>query len=51
MELFRYWLGRSLLHAGILVLPDGRVKKEITQILGVWGRMVLKKLANPGESA
>lgn len=48
MKLFRYWLGRKLIHAGLLAFPPGRVRDETTFILGEWARKVQRELdANP----
>jgi hypothetical protein len=45
MRLFRYWLGRTLIHAGLRAFPPGRVRTEVTELLNEWGRQVGRELA------
>jgi hypothetical protein len=45
IRLFRFWLGRHLVHAGIKAFPEGRCKIELMAVLGVWGRQVEATLA------
>lgn len=45
MRVFRYWLGRHLIYAGLLALPQGRCRTEIAILLGAWGRKLRAVLA------
>lgn len=36
----RFAIGRQLIHAGLRVLPRGRVKDEIYNLLAAWGNEV-----------
>lgn len=38
VRLFRFWLGRHLMHIGLRAMPPGRVRQEITYALGEWAR-------------
>lgn len=40
MTVFRFWLGRALIHAGIGVMPQGRVRRELEEILWAWSDKV-----------
>lgn len=41
MRLFRFWLGRHLIHAGLHILPKGRARAELYYLLNNWGRHVV----------
>ena len=45
IKLWRYALGRHLIHLGIKVLPAGRVRQELTEILWAWNVKVRATLA------
>lgn len=42
MRLFRFWLGRHLIHLGIRAMPPGPARNEIYNILAVWGVRVMR---------
>ena len=37
MRMFRFAIGRALMHAGLRVMPPGRVRSELFQMLELWG--------------
>jgi len=39
-ELARFTIGRALIHAGLRVMPDGRVRAELTRLLEEWSAKV-----------
>lgn len=41
----RAWLGRILIHVGLKVLPPGRGRQELTQLLWTWRMKVDATLA------
>lgn len=45
MKLFRFTIGRFLMHMGLHVMPDGRVKKELTIVLHKWAEKVYKEIS------
>lgn len=36
----RFTIGRLLVHLGLLAMPPGRVRSELTELFGSWGRQV-----------
>jgi hypothetical protein len=40
MKLFRFWLGRNLVHFGLAVMPQGRCQAELYNLFNKWGRKV-----------
>lgn len=42
MRTARFTLGRWLMHLGLNIMPPGRVKQEITDILTEWGKHVVR---------
>lgn len=40
MRLLRFAIGRSLIHAGLKVMPRGKVRDELYNILASWGHRV-----------
>lgn len=36
MRHFRFWIGRALIHAGLRVMPQGRVKAELYNLIDQW---------------
>lgn len=51
MRKFRFWLGRELIHLGLRVWPEGRVKREVTQLLDTWRLQVQATLAKQEAKA
>jgi len=39
-RLFRFWLGRNLVHLGLMAFPPGLVKSELYELLNSWSRLV-----------
>jgi hypothetical protein len=37
MNLVRFAVGRWLVHLGIAIMPDGRPRRELRQLLIAWG--------------
>lgn len=37
MDYLRFWLARVMIHAGLHVMPKGRAKAKLTEILWRWG--------------
>jgi hypothetical protein len=46
--LLRFTVGRALIHAGLAVMPHGRVRRELTTLLLSWSRHVRAELAASG---
>ena len=42
MNRIRYTVGRWIMHAGLRVMPHGRGRRELDQILTAWGRHVIE---------
>ena len=40
LVLVRFAIGRALIHAGLRVMPLGRVRAELTVLLWDWGQQV-----------
>jgi hypothetical protein len=40
MDLFRFSVGRALIHLGLFVMPQGRTRTELYEIFQVWGEHV-----------
>lgn len=36
MRMFRYWIGRAMVHAGLRFMPPGRVREELSELLWTW---------------
>jgi hypothetical protein len=44
MRMLRYRIGRAVLHAGLRILPAGRVRTELTILIQHWARNVYAAL-------
>ena len=44
MNYFRFWLGRHLVHLGLLMFPEGRFKRDLYAALNAFGRKVLNEV-------
>jgi hypothetical protein len=44
MNLLRYTIARWLIHAGIRVMPHGRARREIHDMLTVWGLSMVMRV-------
>ena len=40
-----YWLARHLIHLGLRIMPPGRARREITDLLTTWGRDAMFEIA------
>lgn len=40
LNIARFWAGRTLIHAGIRCMPDGRPKRELWVMLWRWGNRI-----------
>jgi hypothetical protein len=49
MRMLRYIVGRWLIHLGLRVLPRGRVRDEIHNLLGAWAYRVRSALQQGGS--
>jgi hypothetical protein len=45
MRLFRFWLSRHLIHAGLYMMPPGVAQDELYSILLAWGDHVREMVA------
>lgn len=45
MQLWRYAIGRALIHLGLRVMPAGRVRSELYALIDVWASDVRRLLA------
>lgn len=43
MRMFRFAIGRALIHTGLRIMPPGRVRSELFQMLELWGSRVRTK--------
>lgn len=50
LRLFRFWLGRHLIHAGLRAMPPGVARDQITGVLDTWGRHVRETIARDAQS-
>lgn len=50
MRMLRYHLGRSLVHAGIRVMPSGRVKSELYALIDHWSTKVRDTIATSSDT-
>jgi len=50
-SLFRFWLGREIANFGFSVMPAGRVRDELTELLSAWSRSVRAEIAASGMEA
>jgi hypothetical protein len=50
LRLFRFWLGRHLIHLGLRALPAGRCKDEIFNTLAAWSYRVECALTTKEET-
>lgn len=41
---WRFWLGRHLIHLGLKVWPNGRAKRELTDVITLWGDDVVTEV-------
>ena len=48
VRFIRFWLGRTLIHAGLHVMPQGRVKAELYNLIDQWATQVQAALAAKG---
>lgn len=44
VALWRYYAGRTVIHLGLRLLPSGRVRSELYQLIDVWASGVRKAL-------
>jgi hypothetical protein len=44
IEFLRFTVGRALIHAGLRVMPHGRVRSELTNLLADWSEQVRAKV-------
>lgn len=40
IQLIRFSLGRALIHLGLSVMPEGRARSELYQLLELWGTKI-----------
>lgn len=48
MRTMRFHIGRALMHLGLRVLPPGRCRQELTELMWVWNVRVMSALAAEG---
>lgn len=39
-DLMRYRIARTLIHAGLRIMPHGRARRELTAVIWEWGNKV-----------
>lgn len=44
MRMLRFHIGRSLIVAGLKVMPQGRVRSELSSLLDIWSTNVYRTL-------
>ena len=49
-SLFRFRVARTLIHAGLRAMPEGRARRELTDLLWEWGRYVADTVARHKET-
>jgi len=50
IDLERYRVGRFLVHLGLRVMPPGRVKDELTEVIREWGEHVVRTVELTGAN-